>query len=178
MIELRPYQSEDLAKISNWYSDSQTRKWLGDKTWLDNVERLLSEPVGTEFRGAKRISYHPYIVTEDEKAVGFIDAGISDKYVVWGIDASGEQGVLSAEDVLTAGITFMVDPAQRGKGLAAKMLRNLLDMPELANVVVFEAGVEPDNQASVKSLMKAGFEPEGEVDFEGMQYYKYDRRIK
>ena len=52
------------------------------------------------------------------------------------------------------------------------MLTSLLDLPELADVIVFGAGVEPDNVASARCLAAAGFEaPDPRPDWEGIVYY-------
>jgi hypothetical protein len=52
------------------------------------------------------------------------------------------------------------------------MLTSLLDLPELADVTVFGAGVEPDNIASTRCLLAAGFEaPDARADWEGVVYY-------
>ncbi|MEM7366550.1 MAG: hypothetical protein AAF525_21250 [Pseudomonadota bacterium] len=42
---------------------------------------------------------------------------------------------------------------------------------EFESVALFVAGVEPDNIGSIKSLLRAGFETNGEPDFEGMLYF-------
>jgi len=43
-------------------------------------------------------------------------------------------------------------------------------------VIVLGAGVEPDNEASARCLLAAGFEPpDPRLDWEGIVYYLYKR---
>jgi hypothetical protein len=52
------------------------------------------------------------------------------------------------------------------------MITAMTAMPELAQVELFAAGVEPENTASVGCLRKAGFRPlRREPDWEGIVYY-------
>ena len=52
------------------------------------------------------------------------------------------------------------------------MITRLLAQPELDEVTLFGAGVEPDNVASVRALIGAGFHPlDPEPDFEGIVYF-------
>jgi hypothetical protein len=52
------------------------------------------------------------------------------------------------------------------------MIRGLIEVSELSYVEMFTAGVEPENFASVRALVRAGFCPsEGQPDFEGIVYY-------
>jgi RimJ/RimL family protein N-acetyltransferase len=52
------------------------------------------------------------------------------------------------------------------------MIRALVARPELSEVGLFEAGVEPENIASIRCLLAAGFQPHSnEPDYEGMLYF-------
>jgi RimJ/RimL family protein N-acetyltransferase len=52
------------------------------------------------------------------------------------------------------------------------MVAELMRRPELHEVKLFEAGVEPENVASRRCLTAAGFSLRSEQpDFEGMLYY-------
>ncbi|RXJ00385.1 diaminobutyrate acetyltransferase [Anaerobacillus alkaliphilus] len=71
------------------------------------------------------------VVKQDEKLLGFITAFIppeqQDVIFVWQVG---------------------VDPSQRGKGIASKMLAELIRRPACKNVRYLEATVTPSNQAS------------------------------
>jgi hypothetical protein len=52
------------------------------------------------------------------------------------------------------------------------MIGALMELPELAPIELFAAGVEPDNLASVRCLVAVGFTPlHPEPDWEGILYY-------
>ena len=77
----------------------------------------------------------------------------------------------------TAGwIGYVVDPARRRRGYATAMISHLIVLPELEDVEMFTAGVEPDNVASVRALSKAGFHAlRVELDPEGIMYFVWRR---
>jgi RimJ/RimL family protein N-acetyltransferase len=71
-----------------------------------------------------------------------------------------------------ASFTYVVDPELRGLGYCPAMITAMIAMPELAHVELFGAGVEPDNVASVRCLIKTGFSVEdSDPDWEGFVYY-------
>jgi hypothetical protein len=56
------------------------------------------------------------------------------------------------------------------------MVEALIDAPELRHVALFAGGVEPENTASVRCLLRAGFRPlDPEPDWEGVVYYARSR---
>jgi RimJ/RimL family protein N-acetyltransferase len=56
------------------------------------------------------------------------------------------------------------------------MIHALTRMPELENVGLFGAGVEPENTTSIRCLKSAGFRPLDSVpDWEGIVYYLWQR---
>jgi RimJ/RimL family protein N-acetyltransferase len=76
-------------------------------------------------------------------------------------------------DVPTGSIAFVVDPDLRRRGLGRAMITALTHWSELRFDELFEAGVEPENTASRRSLEAAGFHPRSQwPDFEGMLYYR------
>lgn len=90
---------------------------------------------------------HLWIAEEGGEAVGFFDLEL---------DPSG------------AGyFVFYVAPAHRGKGLAKKIAEAGLATDAAKSCRFFEAGVEPENAASIHVLESLGFERAGE-DEDGM----------
>jgi len=66
----------------------------------------------------------------------------------------------------------VVDPTARRCGYGRAMLRELLDVPELAHVKLFGAGIESGNVASIRCARSAGFDSlSSEPDWEGIIYY-------
>ena len=63
-------------------------------------------------------------------------------------------------------------PSPSAKGLRGRHDAALLQVPALEQVALFAAGVEPDNTASVRCLLSAGFgplDPEAGADWEGLR---------
>ncbi len=176
IVSLRPLTRTDLAAITPWFEDPDTRRFLGGPDWpaamLDHGERA----VGETFRGAVQTAAHHYLAELDARAVGYIDCGTFDCATVYG--GEGPDGPVSTEsiEVATGSIAVVVDPAFRRGGIGRVMIAALLARPELAFVALFEAGVEPENVACRRCLERAGFcvlSPE--PDYEGMLYYRAAR---
>jgi hypothetical protein len=56
------------------------------------------------------------------------------------------------------------------------MITELMELPALAHVELFAAGVDPDNSASVGCLVAAGFRAKDtRPDWEGIVYYLQNR---
>jgi RimJ/RimL family protein N-acetyltransferase len=80
--------------------------------------------------------------------------------------------VVRTIDVPSGALAFTVPPAYRGRGYCQQILHAVFDAPEVADIAVFGAGVEPENRASSACLRAAGFSQENEEpDFEGMVYF-------
>lgn len=172
IIILRPLTRTDLAAITPWFKDPDTRRSLGGPDWpaamLDHVERA----VGVVFRGAVQTSAHHYLAETNGRAVGYIDCGTFDHCTVYGGEGPDGPIILDTIDAVTGSIAFAVDPARRRQGLATNMIQALTHHPDLADVELFEAGVEPENHGSRGALEAAGFHLRTPVqDCEGMLYY-------
>ncbi len=172
---LKPFDKNLAKVITPWFDDAQTKKWLGNRTWVDNIFRLLNEPLGKEFRGSRSVGAYAYVAYNGEQPVGFIDAGIHDKWVKYGGEKDGKPVYLGVEEKLSAGFAFLIDPQQRRKGYGVAMIKALIKRPELKEVKLFGAGVEPANTGSIKTLEAAGFTSDYEPNFEDMIYFFYRR---
>jgi RimJ/RimL family protein N-acetyltransferase len=171
MLTFRPFDEESSNEIRSWFSDPETKRWLGDESWVDMELEQQKDSIGTEFRGVKTLARYGWVVYENDNPIGYIDAGIGDKYVKYGGEDQNGPIYLEIEDVLSSGIAFLVNPSERGRGIAAKMIKNLIERPVYKDVSIFEAGVEPENIGSIKVLEKAGFISDYIKDFEGMYYF-------
>ena len=173
MLTFKPFTKETAEAIRPWFTDSDTKKWLGDSSWVDDELTQQTESIGTVFRGAKTLARYAWVVYDEDKVVGYIDGGVGDRYVKYGGEKDGEPIYLETEDKLTCGIAFAVDPEKRGKGYGTVMIKRLVERPEFEEVKIFLAGVKPENIGSIKALEKAGFTSDYEKDFEGMIYFFY-----
>ncbi len=45
-LTLKSFDQKQAEIIAPWFDDPETKKWLGDRKWIDNIFRLLKEPVG------------------------------------------------------------------------------------------------------------------------------------
>jgi RimJ/RimL family protein N-acetyltransferase len=132
--------------------------------------KLADAPLG-EFRGAQETGRHEFVAWDEDVPVGYIDCGTFDCWTTWegGPDGRGVVGVI---DEPSGGMAYVTDPAQRNRGYGTEMVLSLMRLPELGHVQFFGAGVEPENTASVRCLLAAGFRPLDPVaDWEGIVYY-------
>jgi RimJ/RimL family protein N-acetyltransferase len=169
-VELRPLGSAELPLVEPWFADPDTQRWLGGPSWPRQMLELAHAPLGV-FRGAVETGRYRWLGWDGARAVGYIDCGTHDRWTTWD-GGPGGRGVVDSIPGPAAGITYVVDPTLRRRGYATAMVRALLALPELAHVRVFGAGVEPDNTASVRCLLAAGFHPPNpQPDWEGVVYY-------
>jgi RimJ/RimL family protein N-acetyltransferase len=175
-LELRHFEREQLALVEPWFSDDETQRWLGGPDWPRLMVDLGDRALG-EFRGANETGRFRWLGWEGGDPVGYIDCGTFDRWTTWDNGAQGP-GVVATMEQPSAAIAFVVDPARRRRGYAGAMITRLLAQPELHEVTLFGAGVEPDNLASVRALIGAGFHPlDPEPDFEGIIYFVRHRRV-
>jgi RimJ/RimL family protein N-acetyltransferase len=169
-LRLQPFEAGQLHLVEPWFNDAETQRWLGGPQWPRQMLDLMTRPLG-EYRGARETGRFRWLAWEHEEAVGYIDCGTYDRWTTWEGEEGG-QGVIAVIAVPSASITYVVDPALRGRGHCTGMIEELMRQPELAQIRLFGAGVEPDNLPSVGCLVSAGFEPLGvEPDWQGMLYY-------
>lgn len=176
IITLRPLTRNDLAAITPWFEDADTRRYLGGPDWpaamLDHAQRAIGET----FRGAVQTAAHHYLAQDDGRTVGYIDCGTFDRATVYGGEGPDGPIITDSIEVATGSIAFAIDPADRGRGVGRVMIAALLARPELAFVEPFEAGVEPDHVACRRCLESAGFCVRSpQPDYEGFLYYRAAR---
>jgi L-amino acid N-acyltransferase YncA len=71
---------------------------------------------------------------------------------------------------------LVVDPARRRQGLGKRIIQAVVAHPQLGEIELVRAGIEPGNQASVRCFTAVGFSVEtDEPDEEGVVYFR--RRI-
>jgi len=173
-LRLRPFERRHLPLVEPWFTEPDTRRWLGGPQWPRQVLDLAGRPLG-EFRGALETGRYCWLAWDRGSPVGYIDCGTTDRWTTWEGGPSG-RGVISAILVPSGGISYVVDPALRRRGYGTAMITAVTAMPELAHIALFAAGVEPANAASAGCLLKAGFRPlDPEPDWEGIIYYAWFR---
>jgi RimJ/RimL family protein N-acetyltransferase len=172
-VALSRLTTDDLPTIASWFEDPETSRSLGGPEWPAAMLAHAEAAVGTDFRGARQIGAHHYLALAGDTAVGYIDAGVFDRCTVYGGEGPDGPIILDTIDAVTGAIAFVIDPARRREGLGARMIRSLVSHPDLALVELFEAGVDPENHASRRTLEAAGFRLRSpDPDCEAMLYYE------
>jgi ribosomal protein S18 acetylase RimI-like enzyme len=133
---------------------------------------LAETVVGTTFRGAVQTGSYRWVAFEAADPVGYIDCGTCDRWTICDDGGDAEAVVRSVIDRPAASIALAVDPARRRSGIGRAMLRAALKRAEVRDVELFGAGVEPDNEASIRCFGAAGFLGQSvEPDWEHMLYF-------
>jgi RimJ/RimL family protein N-acetyltransferase len=170
-VALRPFTRDELALVDPWFADPDTQRWLGGPAWPAQMLALAAAPLGA-FRGALEAGRYRWLAWDGDRPVGYIDGGTYDRWTTWDPD----RGVVACLPGPAAAITYVVDPSCRRRGYATAMITALLDVGRLSDVVVFGAGVAPDNVASAGCLLACGFRPlDARPDWEGVVYYVLHR---
>jgi len=169
-VQLRPFTRKQLPLVEPWFADGDTRRWLGGPAWPRQMLDRADRPLG-EFRGAAETGRHRWLAWDQGTAVGYVDCGTYDQWARWE-GGPGGRGVIGVIPVPAGSISYVVDPALRRRGYCAAMVTAVMAMPELEDIRLFVAGVEPANAGSVGCLRKTGFQPlNPEPDWEGVVYY-------
>lgn len=173
IVSLRPLTRTDLAAITPWFEDPDTRRFLGGPDWPAAMLAHGVRSVGTTFRGARQTGAYRYLALSATAPIGYIDCGTFDRATVYGGEGPDGPMILETIEAVTGSIAFVIDPARRRRGVATSMIRALAHHPHLSAVELFEAGVEPANHGSRAALAAAGFRPRSPApDCEGMLYYR------
>jgi RimJ/RimL family protein N-acetyltransferase len=164
---------ENLAQVSRWFDDVETRKYVGGPDWPSQMLARDASEIGTVFRGERLLASHRWVASIDGRSVGYVDCGVTDCWNVCGAPEIAPEPVVLESIVGPAGsIVVVVAPEVRGRGVGQQMLRALLAEPAVREVRLFGAGIEADNVASRRCFEHAGFEAyDREPDWEGMIYY-------
>src|SRR5262249_23256227 len=120
----------------------------GGREWIRRELRLVDEMPGTEYRGRMVVGRDAWAAFEHELPVGFLGV---ERY------ADGR-----------AGTAVVVAPDLRCQGIGRSILNAVWERAELADVEELIVGVEPENLASRRCLIAAGFTLSTEPDKEGM----------
>ena len=124
------------------------------------------------FRGRTVLQAYLWVALDDQGvAVAKVGGEVYDRYTRF--DGSADPPVVYAVEPGPAmGLAYVVHPARWRQGVGRAVLRAAVAHPDVANVRVFSAGIDADNQASRRCASSAGFAPDvEEPDWEGSVYY-------
>ena len=169
-VKLRPFTRDQLPLVEPWFEDPETQRWLGGPDWPRMAVELADAPLG-EFRGAQETGRYRFLAWDNDMPVGYVDCGTFDRWATWEGGSDGG-GVVSVIDEPSGSIAYVTDPALRQRGYGVDMILTLMRARELGHVLLLAAGIEPENTASVRCMISAGFHPLDPVsDWEGIVYY-------
>jgi RimJ/RimL family protein N-acetyltransferase len=171
-VVLRPFTAELLEVVQPWFHHPEVQRWLGGPEWPARALSLAGTGLGESFRGRLVLRDHTWVAFDDSgAAVAYIGGDIYDR---WSRYSEGPDGPIVGEPEAgpAMGFAYVVDPRRWRQGFGAATVRAVMDAPEVSDVVLFAAGIEPDNIASARCLTAAGLlrEP-GAPDWEGIVHY-------
>jgi len=169
-VDLRPFDRDQLPLVEPWFEDPETQRWLGGPDWPQRSLELSDAPLG-EFRGARETGSYQFLAWDRNTPIGYVDCGTFDRWTTWE-GGPGGRGVVGVIDESCGAIAYVIDPVRRQRGYGVDMVRTMMEVSAVEHVSLFAAGIEPENTASVRCLLSAGFQPLHPVsDWEGIVYY-------
>lgn len=159
-VTLSPYTVDLLPAVQPWFDDPETVRWLGGPDWPAREFRVPDTGIGEMHRGRRVLRTHSWVARD---AAGRVVAQVGgDVYDRW----------LRPGDGPSFGMAYVVDPRRRRQGFGTATLLAVVRAPEVADVVLFAAGIEPANVASARCAAAAGFTPDSGVpDDEGIVHH-------
>lgn len=170
-LALAPFTEDLLGEVQPWFSHPEVRRRLGGPEWPARELREPPDPAGF-FRGRAILRVHSWVAL-DVRGVTVAKVGgeVYDRYARF--DGSAAPPVVDAVEPGPAmGLAYVVDPGRWRQGIGRAVLRAVVRHPDVADVRVFSAGIDVNNQASRCCARSAGFAPDvEEPDWEGTVYY-------
>nr|WP_296069936.1 GNAT family protein [uncultured Actinoplanes sp.] len=159
-----------IAAVRPWFEHPGVQRWLGGPSWLDRPP----EPPG-EFRGRWVLRAHAWVYLDKSGSpAAYLGGEVYDRWCRYRPDHPIDR----VEPGPAFGFAYAVDPARWGRGLGRGALRAMVDAPEVADVRVFAAGIEPENVASTRCVAAAGFAPDDPApDWEGIVHWLLRRPV-
>jgi RimJ/RimL family protein N-acetyltransferase len=170
-VVLAPFTRELLPAVQPWFEHPEVVRRLGGPQWPVRNLELAGTGLGETFRGRRVLRDHSWVAYDSSGAVVANIGG--EVYDRWCRYSEGPDGAVieAVEPGLSMGLAYVVDPRRWGQGFGTAALLAVTAAPEVADVVLFAAGVEPDNVASVRCAAAAGMRPDrSEPDWEGFVY--------
>lgn len=142
MLRFTAIKRSDCKLISQWLEDDDIGRRFVD-SYRNGLDWIELIKANPENRWG-------FIVYEGGESIGFVD-----------LEKDGELGW----------ITFYVNSHNRGRGLGAQVLTDLIKFLADWPVKTIAAAVEAENASSIRSLERSGFKQNG-VDKDGLLIFK------
>ncbi|NMO52896.1 GNAT family N-acetyltransferase [Actinoplanes sp. TBRC 11911] len=171
-VSLVPFTADSLAVVQPWFRHPEVSRWLGGPDWPAHELQLLDSGIGEMFRGRRVLRTHSWVALDATgQAVAHIGGEVYDRWSRYAETPAGPV-VDAVEPGPAMGFAYVVDPRRWRRGYGTAALLAAMAAPEVADVVLFAAGIEPDNLASVRCAAAASLVPDTRVpDWEGMVHH-------
>jgi RimJ/RimL family protein N-acetyltransferase len=171
-VVLVPYTAAWLAAVQPWFRHPEVRHRLGGPEWPARELTQMGTGLGEMFRGRRVLRSHSWVALDGAgTAVAHLGGEVYDRWCRYHDGPDGPV-ITDVEPGPAMGLAYVVDPGRWRAGFGRAALTALVAAPEVADVVIFAAGIEPDNVASVRCAESAGFVPDGAgPDWEGIAHY-------
>jgi L-amino acid N-acyltransferase YncA len=148
-ITIHPMQAADWTAVAQIYADGIA---TGEATFETEVP-------GWETWHASRLPHSRFVArSEADEVVGWAAlSAVSSRCVYAGV----------------AEVSVYVAPASWGQGIGRQLLQTLIDSSEAAGIWTLQAGIFPENVASVTLHEKLGFRVVGRREKLGQQYGRW-----
>ena len=173
---LRPFTADLLQVVQAWFHHREVQRWLGGPDWPARGLALEGTGLGEVFRGRRVLRTHSWVAFDDAgAAVAHIGGEVYDRWCRYTETPDGPV-VDAVEPGPAMGLAYVVDPRRWRHGFGTATLRAAMTAPEVADVVLFAAGIEPANIASARCATAAGLLPATTLpDWEDMIYHIHRR---
>jgi RimJ/RimL family protein N-acetyltransferase len=172
VVSLVPYTEQWLPAVQPWFTHPEVRRWLGGPDWPEQELRLAGNGMGEMFRGRRVLRSHSWVALDASgDAVAHLGGEVYDRWCRY--DETPDGPVISdVEPGPAMGLAYVVDPGRWRRGFGRAALLAAVAAPEVSDVVVFAAGIEPGNVASRRCAESAGFRPDRpEPDWEDIIHH-------
>jgi RimJ/RimL family protein N-acetyltransferase len=171
-VVLLPFTEDLLAVVQPWFRHPEVARWLGGPEWPARAFELLDSGIGETFRGRQVMRTHSWVAFDASgDAVAHVGGEVYDRWCRYTETPDGPV-IDAVEPGPAMGLAYVVDPRRWRRGFGTAALLAAIHAPETADVVLFAAGIEPDNVPSARCAAAAGLTPDTAVpDWEGMIYY-------
>ena len=143
-LVLRPLAASDYGALESFRDDPETARWVNAIPVANGAELIAGSE---ELRAAGRLVHLAITETPTDRLLGEI--------VLW----SRTPEMAEAE---TGEIAYVVDPAQRGRGIASTAVKLLSEWAfEALGLKRLQLSIAPENVASARVAEKAGYRFEG-----------------
>jgi RimJ/RimL family protein N-acetyltransferase len=171
-VVLRPFTEEFLPAVQPWFRHPEVVRRLGGPEWPARSLSLLDTGIGEMFRGRRVMRTHSWVVVDTSgEAVAQIGGEVYDRWCRYAETPEGPV-IEDVEPGPAMGLAYVVDPGRWRRGFGTAALLAVIDAPEVADVVLFAAGIEADHVASARCAAAAGLTAGAAVpDWEGFIYH-------